>query len=161
MFGNPINLIDSTGLKYAEEYAVIGAVMGGAIAVGGSVVADAATGGLNLPATPTEVAVGAAVGGSVGYGIGSAIDIMLSEGKLHSDEEKALKGMINKDTSEGRKPLSADDAEAAMDLGKGLGLGIDDDRYGEDATHWVGGPHIHIDNCNLKKSGNHIPALPR
>jgi len=161
VFGNPINLIDSTGLKYAEEYAVIGTVMGGAIAVGGSVVADAATGGLNIPATPTEVAVGAAVGGSVGYGIGSAIDIMLSEGEPHSDEEQSLTDMIDKDTLGGRRPLSADDAEAAMELGTGLGLSTDDDKYGEDAKHWVGGTHIHIKGCNLKKSGRHIPALPR
>ncbi|ALG68940.1 hypothetical protein [Beggiatoa leptomitoformis] len=69
--------------------------------------------------------------------------------------------MIDKDTNGGRKPLSPDDAEAAMDLAKGLGLPVRDDRK---ADHWKGGPHIHIGEgktkINLDK-GDHIPALPR
>ncbi len=90
------------------------------------------------------------------------IGIYLNEGKQHSDEEKALTDMIDTDTNGGRKPLNPEDAEAAMDLGKGLGLDpIKDHRYGQDAMHWVGGPHLHIGNCNLQKSGDHIPALPR
>lgn len=47
-----------------------------------------------------------------------------------------------------------------MDLGAGLGLNTQDHRYGKDATHWVGGPHIHIDKCRVAKD-KHIPALPR
>ncbi|GEM_PF-654005 len=57
--------------------------------------------------------------------------------------------------------LSADDAEAVIDLGDELGLNPRDDRYGEKAKHWKEGPHIHIDGCNLDKSRDHIPALPR
>jgi RHS repeat-associated protein len=86
VFGDPINLIDSNGLKYAEAFTGVGAAIGGAVAIGGSIVADAATGGVNVLATPTEVAVGAAIGGAIGYGVGSVVDsIMYNKGKKEPD----------------------------------------------------------------------------
>ncbi len=68
--------------------------------------------------------------------------------------------MLNEETKRGKKPLRPGDAEAAMDLGKGLGLGTEDHRYGKDPQHWLNGrPHIHIDRCRVNKD-DHIPALP-
>lgn len=43
-------------------------------AAAGSVVIDAATGGINIIATPAEVAAGAALGGMLGGALGAAID---------------------------------------------------------------------------------------
>ncbi len=85
VLNNPILFIDPFGLKYAEQFAGVGAATGAAtgagVAIAGSLVVDAATGGLNIIATPAEVAVGtaigAAVGAGIGYGIGSAIDLIL------------------------------------------------------------------------------------
>jgi RHS repeat-associated protein len=77
--------------------------------------------------------------------------------KEHSEGEKALNDLLNDLTNSGSKPLSPEDADAALDLGKELGLGTRDDRK-ED--HWKGGPHIHIDKCRVPKGGKHIPALP-
>ncbi|WP_244136727.1 filamentous hemagglutinin N-terminal domain-containing protein [Burkholderia vietnamiensis] len=54
--------------------AAVGAAVGGGVAAAGSVVVDAATGGLNVVATPAEVAGGATVGAVVGGAIGSGLD---------------------------------------------------------------------------------------
>ena len=75
----------------------------------------------------------------------------------HDDNRRSLNDLIKDLTNDGRKPLSADDAGAAIDLGKELGIpGIRDDR-GTD--HWQGGPHIHIPQSGVG-DGKHIPALP-
>ena len=60
---DPINSIDPLGLKYAEQYAVYGTVTGSTIVAAGSVVVDVASGGLNILATPAEIAAGGAIGG--------------------------------------------------------------------------------------------------
>ena len=73
-FNNPINRIDPLGLKYAESWAKVGFVGGMGAATLGSVAVDVATGGLNIAATPVEIAWGGAVGGAIGYGLGSALD---------------------------------------------------------------------------------------
>jgi len=71
---DPINWIDPYGLKYAEQYATVGAISGGTVVAGVSVVVDVATGGLNILATPSEIAAGSAIGASIGYGLGWALD---------------------------------------------------------------------------------------
>ncbi|WP_240669021.1 RHS repeat-associated core domain-containing protein [Dyella sp. M7H15-1] len=73
--GNPLSYIDLLGLmSYAQSWSTGGAVAGGAVTAGGSVVVDAFTGGLNIAATPAEIAGGSAIGGGVGYLLGSALD---------------------------------------------------------------------------------------
>jgi RHS repeat-associated protein len=75
--------------------------------------------------------------------------------KPHDKNRKSLNDLINDLTNGGRKPLSADDADAAIDLGKELGIpGVRDDR---DTDHWEGGPHIHIPGTGI----GHIPADPQ
>ena len=54
--------------------AAAGAIVGGAVAAGGSLAGDVATGGLNVPLTPAEVAAGSAVGATIGGTVGSKID---------------------------------------------------------------------------------------
>jgi RHS repeat-associated protein len=72
--GNPLSYIDPLGLKYAESWAAGGAIAGGTIVAGGSVVVDVYTGGLNIAATGPEIAGGSAIGGGIGYVLGSALD---------------------------------------------------------------------------------------
>jgi|WetSurMetagenome_2_1015567.scaffolds.fasta_scaffold42444_2 RHS repeat-associated protein len=52
----------------------IGAGAGVTVVAVGSVVVDAATGGLNIAATPAELAVGASVGGVIGWGCAVVVD---------------------------------------------------------------------------------------
>ena len=71
---DPIDLVDLLGLNYATTWAAYGAVGGASGAALGSVAVDAYTGGLNIAATPTEVAGGAAAGAWVGGMLGTAAD---------------------------------------------------------------------------------------
>ena len=77
---DPVNWIDPWGLRFAESWGAGGAAIGGTIVAGGSLVVDAATGGLNILATPGEIALGSAIGGTIGYGLGGALDWMMNEG---------------------------------------------------------------------------------
>ncbi len=73
----------------------------------------------------------------------------------HDEERKALNDLLNDLTNQGNKPLTSDDADAALDLANELGIkGARDDR---DEAHWEGGPHIHIPGSGIR----HIPARPR
>jgi RHS repeat-associated protein len=76
---DPINLIDPGGLKYAEQFAAMGAGTGLVLTAAGSIVVDAATGGINIIATPAELAAGTAIGFAVGYAIGSLLDLIAEE----------------------------------------------------------------------------------
>ena len=83
---DPINDVDPLGLKYAESWTKVGFVGGMGAATLGSLVVDVGTGGLNIAATPVEIAWGGAIGGAIGYGLGSALDWMLgsqSHGTLY------------------------------------------------------------------------------
>jgi RHS repeat-associated protein len=71
---NPLRYLDPFGLKYAESWAAGGAIAGGTIVAGGSVVVDVYSGGLNIVATGPEIAGGSAIGGGIGYVLGSALD---------------------------------------------------------------------------------------
>ena len=76
--------------------------------------------------------------------------------QVHDINRKSLNDIIRDLTNGGRKPLSADDADAAIDLGNELGIpGVRDDR---DTDHWEGGPHIHIPGTRIPP---HIPADPQ
>jgi len=63
---------DSAAHRWGTSGAAIGAVAGGALALAGSGAVDAATGGLNLLATPAEIAGGAYAGSAIGGGLGWA-----------------------------------------------------------------------------------------
>ena len=78
-----------------------GAGVGGAAAAIGSIPADVATGGANIPLTGLEIAAGAAAGARVGSIIGAGLD--LAEVLLSSDYRKtALDGFgISKDEADG------------------------------------------------------------
>jgi RHS repeat-associated protein len=79
--GNPEGFSDPSGLSYRQSWGVIGgavggtagAIAGGTAAAAGSVVVDTATGGMNIPATPAEVAAGAVAGGAMGATAGAAV----------------------------------------------------------------------------------------
>jgi len=63
-------------VPFAVKYAGYGALAGGGLTALGSVVVDTATGGLNILATPSEIGLGAALGGAIGYGVGTLADIL-------------------------------------------------------------------------------------
>jgi RHS repeat-associated protein len=74
IYNDPLNIVDPWGLKYAELYSGYGAATGvGATAVA-SVAVDAATGGVNIAATPAELAVGGLIGAAIGRAIGTVVD---------------------------------------------------------------------------------------
>ena len=83
--------MDPFGLKYAERYAVYGIMIGSSIAAGLSVVGDVGTFGVNIVATPAEIAAGGALGGAIGYAIGNLIDqnILMSEESRRRDKERS------------------------------------------------------------------------
>jgi RHS repeat-associated protein len=86
---NPVNYTDPSGLIYAEQFAGYGAITGTIISATGSVFLDAATGGINIAATPAELATGAAIGAAIGYGIGTVLDnYLLARGKGERNWEK-------------------------------------------------------------------------
>jgi RHS repeat-associated protein len=62
-------------------------------------------------------------------------------------EEQALQDIVSDITSDGHTAISNDDADALMDLAKGIGKGVRDDR-GTD--HFVNGDHIHIQGISPK-----------
>ena len=76
---NPYKYVDPDGKKYAESWAVQGAAIGGTVTAAGTVVADAYTGGINILATPSEIATGTAIGGGIGYTLGSFVDWVFNE----------------------------------------------------------------------------------
>jgi hypothetical protein len=74
------NLFNKYGQILSRAGWWVGAGIGGTAAFAGSIPADAATGGLNILATPAEVTMGALGGGRwgswIGYGVGSVVDII-------------------------------------------------------------------------------------
>jgi uncharacterized protein RhaS with RHS repeats len=88
---NPVTFLDPLGLKYAEQYAVYGVMIGFSIAAGLSVVGDVATVGGNIVLTPAEIVAGGALGGAIGYAIGNLIDqnILMSKESRKSGKETA------------------------------------------------------------------------
>ena len=73
------NSVAPSGSSFAESWATGGALIGGSIVTGASIAVDAVTGGVNILATPTEIAAGAAAGAAVGASLGKAVDWMMNE----------------------------------------------------------------------------------
>jgi len=71
---SPANRVDLFGLYFAESWGGAGAIAGGGVAAAGSAVLDVGTGGINILATPAEIATGSALGGVIGYGLGTIAD---------------------------------------------------------------------------------------
>ncbi|WP_377161142.1 RHS repeat-associated core domain-containing protein [Roseateles sp. UC29_93] len=95
--GNSLSSVDPFGLNYADSWAIGGAFVGGGLTAAGSVVVDAATGGLNILATPAEIGAGAAVGGGIGFVLGSAADwldsVTFSKGGRQNIRDNGLVGV--------------------------------------------------------------------
>ncbi|HEV6968649.1 RHS repeat-associated core domain-containing protein [Roseateles sp.] len=89
---NPMSFIDAMGLSYADSWSKAGAALGGGAVLAGSVAVDVATGGLNILATPTEVAAGTLLGGGVGYLAGSIVDGISSILESRSSGERGATG---------------------------------------------------------------------
>jgi RHS repeat-associated protein len=72
----PIGLIDYYGLVgfWGTVFGTVGGIAGGVVAGGLSLVADTGTVGVNVAATPTEIAGGVAVGTAAGMWFGSLFD---------------------------------------------------------------------------------------
>jgi len=115
----------------------------------------------------TDVALGAALA----LKASNETSIVLSENannddKRRTSEEEALEDIIVDITDDGRTPLSSDDGDAAIDLGKELGLDPKDHRGDKgkkkdsDENHWKGGDHIHIDKIRVRDGKTHIRADP-
>ncbi|WP_281492151.1 RHS repeat-associated core domain-containing protein [Desulfosarcina cetonica] len=151
--GNPVNLVDPYGLKYAEQYAASGAIAGTGIVAAGSIVVDAATGGLNILATPAELAGGAALGSALGYGIGSIADWWMGEGNgdsCQSSGSESTPGMPDPDDDD---PIIFRGKKVNKDLANRLG--IDRHRLRE-SIHKIkyNAGHGGRDNVNITRSGN-------
>ncbi|WP_347468854.1 filamentous hemagglutinin N-terminal domain-containing protein [Burkholderia stagnalis] len=86
------------------KLAAAGATAGGAITAIGSVGVDVATGGLNIIATPVEVAAGSALGGAIGSAFGSALDwLSANGGPILSSGETSDKTSTDNGTNSGEK----------------------------------------------------------
>jgi hypothetical protein len=116
---------DFLGTKYAELYAGYGAVTGVTITGGASIAVDAVSGGLNVLATPLELAAGASAGGYVGYKVGEFADWLTSAGSQNKQYAKP--------------PENAYDPNGPKAPGKpGADEGFEDPKSGES---WVQNPN--------------------
>jgi len=92
--GDPVNRLDQDGFEFAQALASVGAGVGGGFAAAGSLVIDAATGGVNVLATPGEIAAGAAIGAALGGSVGAFIDWMNAGGAVILAQN--TKSLVNK-----------------------------------------------------------------
>jgi RHS repeat-associated protein len=91
-FGSdPLDYNDPFGLRYAQLYAAYGATAGFGITAGASVAVDAVTGGVNIAATPLELAGGTAAGGYLGYKVGQFADWVTGNSDLQSTDQYSKK----------------------------------------------------------------------
>jgi len=157
---DPLYWIDPYGLYYAEIFGTGGAILGGTIAAGGSVILDAATVGFNIFATPAEIAAGIAIGGAAGYGLGSALDWALSENQCSADDEREkskAKGIPDSQIGPSGKPKIHVKKHSSKKKAKDA---ASQDGNGPPMHHpspTTGGPHYHPTDANGEKipGGNH------
>ncbi len=123
VLNDPINSIDPLGLRFAEAWGAGGAAIGGSVVAGGSLVVDAATGGVNILATPAEIAGGAAVGGAIGSGAGAFVDWVMDSNpsspqgadvmySSNKDVRKKIKGLQEQIDKHKEKIRSNPDSDA-------------------------------------------------
>lgn len=99
-------------LAHRARWIAMGATLGGGAAVVGSLALDAATGGVNILATPGEVAFGIAAGGTIG---GMLYDKVYANQPKRPD--KAAPGSISWVNGQGRRFGSDGYPEVDIDLG--------------------------------------------
>lgn len=102
-------LNNACGHDCGKILAAAGAVVGGAVTAAGSVVVDVATGGLNIAATPAEVAAGSAAGAAAG----SAIGALLNSGNSDGAQDSVSQGGTNGDTTQAQPASSPTDGSAS------------------------------------------------
>ncbi|ALU64323.1 hypothetical protein DA70_11570 [Pandoraea pnomenusa] len=117
--------------------AAAGAAVGGGAAAVGSVVIDAATGGINIIATPAEVAAVAALGGMLGGALGAAIDRL-----------DAMMSSSGEGKSETKTPNVGDPGSWYTNPGSGQQRQYGNDGFpitdiDTDHDHGQGNPHSH------------------
>lgn len=87
--GNPLRYLDPDGKRYAESWSRQGVLIGSTSVAVASVAVDAATGGVNILATPAEVAGGGIAGGLLGYQLGRAADHVMGTEEHSTDATPA------------------------------------------------------------------------
>lgn len=117
--------------------AAAGAAVGGGAAAAGSVAIDAATGGINIIATPAEVAAFAALGGMLGGALGAAIDRL-----------DAMMSSSGEGKSETKTPNVGDPGSWYTNPGSGQQRQYGNDGFpitdiDTDHDHGQGNPHSH------------------
>jgi len=146
----------------------VGAVVGGGAAVVGSVVADVGTGGLNILATPEEVALGATAGGLIGREIGRRIDETFdghpSSSSVYGEEvpDGAVFSVPGKPTDEDGyfPPKNWDGKKVAAPNGRGYGWpDKDGDVWVPSGADGHGGPHWDVQDG--KTGRNHKNVRPK
>lgn len=151
--GNPVLYLDPDGRKYAELWAKQGAVVGAVGVAGASVAVDAVTGGLNVVATPAEIAGGSLAGGLIGYKLGQAADHVMGT-EEHSDATKpggATAGNGTSGTADGKSTKTPNEGTpGTVHVNPGSGqrrLYGDDGKPSKDIDHdhdhGQGTPHVH------------------
>jgi RHS repeat-associated protein len=152
--GNPVRYVDPDGKKYAELWAKQGAVVGAVSTAGASVAVDAVTGGVNVLATPAEIAGGSVAGGIVGYKLGQLADHIMGT-EEHSDATKSngaeTGAGINEEVVNGKSTKTPNEGvPGSVHVNPGSGQRR---LYGEDGKplkdidvdhdHGQGKPHVH------------------
>ncbi|WP_448098942.1 RHS repeat-associated core domain-containing protein [Luteibacter yeojuensis] len=87
--GNPLRYLDPDGRRYAEAWSKQGVAIGAGTVAVASIAVDAATGGINIVATPAEVAGGGIAGGFLGYQLGRAADHIMGTEEHPADANPA------------------------------------------------------------------------
>ncbi len=116
-----------------KKYATAGAAVGGGITLAASVGVDVATGGLNILATPAEVAGGSALGGTIGGLYGAFLDGIEGGRPLFSSGNEGDAAATG-DEASGK---SGDDKPSLLD-GKGETHILDGDGPGKGGGHRAG-----------------------
>ena len=137
------------GRNGCKQWGTILGTAGGVLVAGGC---DVGTFGACVLLNPAIVATGAGVGFSAGAVADWLDDVVFNNGKEQTPDQEALGETIREQTQGGRRPLTNGQADTVLGWAKETGVqGARDDRG---ATHWKGGPHIHVPGSGV----NHIPV---
>jgi RHS repeat-associated protein len=150
VLGDPVNLVDPSGLYY-DTPVDVGFVLYDIITLGlgcgswGSLGLD--TAGIFLP---------------VVAGLGHADEFYrVARTARMSDEQRALKELVDETTYGGRLPLSREDAETVLDWADEIGYPGARAKPGDvgDPSNWTKNPvpHIHLPGAGR---GGHVPVAP-
>ena len=117
MGNNPLRYTDPLGLT--QQGGEIGATIGTVVATVGSVVVDASTGGLNIVATPAEIAFAATTGYVVGDVTSDFVNYSADVvSQFVNNVYEMAKGERNWGKKRGNDPLWDEDIEKLKDIEK-------------------------------------------